>query len=323
MKNIISKAINTIKSNYTIMVIPNSTKKSLQITIPKVLVFFILFLNFSYISISLINNYNLSKSEDLLTSKLNSKIKKIEYYESYTKNLKADVQNQLNDVKELKAKLDNEKELYSQRLDKLESLEKDFVYILDKFNYNNNLNIEVASSRSLKLGRDSLKPIKENKKDDFIDLIDIDINNYNDAIEKIDEKMEFLECKPDLIPVNGTITSGFGYRIHPITKMYDFHDGIDISEKNSTPIKAAGAGIVTFNGRNGSYGNVLIISHGYGYKTVYAHNSKNLIKVGSEVKKGQVIAKIGTSGTATGPHVHFEIHKDGKIINPLKVISLD
>jgi murein DD-endopeptidase MepM/ murein hydrolase activator NlpD len=216
----------------------------------------------------------------------------------------------------------DEKEIYSTRLEEISNLEDEFVYILNKFNYDNNFDIEVASSRSIIQGRESISSNNRLDQEEFMNLIELDINDHTSLIKEVEDKIEFLECKPDLIPVNGRISSPFGSRIHPVTGSYNFHDGIDIVGDIGTPIKAAGAGIVTFNGRSGSYGNVLIISHGYGYKTIYAHTKKNFVTVGDEVEKGEIIAEIGLTGTTTGPHLHFEIHKDGKLINPKDILNL-
>ncbi len=123
------------------------------------------------------------------------------------------------------------------------------------------------------------------------------------------------------MPTNGRITSPFGMRNDPINNKRTMHLGIDIATSLGDPLYAAGNGIVTFSGYSGSYGKIIIISHGYGYKTVYAHNNSNYVKVGQKVEKGQQIGEIGNSGKTTGPHVHFEVHLNGKQINPTKILN--
>ncbi|MBK1648517.1 M23 family metallopeptidase [Rhabdochromatium marinum] len=114
----------------------------------------------------------------------------------------------------------------------------------------------------------------------------------------------------------GVITSGFGYRRHPITGRRSLHNGIDIAAKSGSPIVAMADGLVVFSGRKQGYGNIVEIRHGNGLETWYAHNKRNLVKEGDLVKRGQQIAALGSTGRSTGPHVHFEVRKHGKPVNP-------
>lgn len=117
-------------------------------------------------------------------------------------------------------------------------------------------------------------------------------------------------------PVFGSVTSRFGFR------QGGFHAGVDISGEIGDPICAADSGVVIFSGFNGGYGNLIIIDHKNGYKTYYAHNSKNLVSVGQRVSKGTKIATVGMTGNTTGPHLHFEVRKNGTPIDPLKFLKL-
>jgi murein DD-endopeptidase MepM/ murein hydrolase activator NlpD len=157
--------------------------------------------------------------------------------------------------------------------------------------------------------------------DEITNLIDLQKDNYDNFIKELEKQLKYLECRPDKWPVSGRITSKFAYRIHPISGKRQFHDGLDIANDSGTKIVAAGSGIVTYSGWNGGYGRVIIISHGYGYKSVYAHNRKNLVAVGERVKKGQVIAELGNTGRSTGPHLHFEVYYKGNKIDPLKILK--
>ena len=112
-------------------------------------------------------------------------------------------------------------------------------------------------------------------------------------------------------PVEGVLTSKYGMR------RGRKHDGIDISAPKGTPVKAAGSGEVVFSSRLRGYGNLILVKHAGDYFTVYAHNSRNLKKKGQKVKKGDVIARVGTTGRASGPHVHFEVRKGSRARNPL------
>ena len=125
-------------------------------------------------------------------------------------------------------------------------------------------------------------------------------------------------------PVPGRITSPFGYRMHPIFKRRIFHSGIDIGAPYGTPIKAANSGRVIFVGWYSGYGKVVIIDHGnidgLPTTTLYAHMSVTVAKQGSNVAKGSVIGKVGTTGYSTGPHLHFEVRQKGNPVNPLNFI---
>lgn len=120
---------------------------------------------------------------------------------------------------------------------------------------------------------------------------------------------------------NAYISSPYGGRVDPITGRTKGHKGIDFSAPRGTKIMSVAAGVVTFSGVRNGYGFVIEISHGDGYKTIYAHNDKNLVKVGDLVQTGQVIANVGTTGRTTGPHVHFEVTKNNQPVNPAQFIA--
>ena len=119
----------------------------------------------------------------------------------------------------------------------------------------------------------------------------------------------------------GRINSPFGWRQHPITKRKDFHTGIDIKANRNDPIKAAGGGKVIYSGWMGGYGKVLVIEHANGQSTLYAHCSTLLAGKGASVSSGQLVAKIGTTGRSTGPHLHFEVRNGNSPVNPIKYLS--
>ncbi len=117
-------------------------------------------------------------------------------------------------------------------------------------------------------------------------------------------------------PVQGRITSGFGYRTHPIFRVRRMHTGVDIAAASGTPIHAAAGGTVVFAGRWGGYGNCVIIDHGGGLATLYGHCSSLAVGEGNSVKQGQTIAYVGSTGLATGPHLHFETRRNGRPVDP-------
>ena len=118
------------------------------------------------------------------------------------------------------------------------------------------------------------------------------------------------------LPVNGRISSDFGLRRHPISGEMKFHEGIDIAAPTGTPVRAVADGTVVFSGKAGGYGNMVVVRHAGGVETAYAHNSRNLVRAGQRVASGQTISLVGSTGSSTGPHVHFEVREDGEKINP-------
>jgi murein DD-endopeptidase MepM/ murein hydrolase activator NlpD len=119
----------------------------------------------------------------------------------------------------------------------------------------------------------------------------------------------------------GYIGSGYGERSDPINGQVEHHLGLDFDAPPGTDIKAVAEGVVTWSGERPGYGNVVEIDHGNGYMTRYAHNQKNLVRVGERVHAGQVIAKVGTTGRVTGPHCHFEVWLHGRPVNPLTYVN--
>ena len=126
----------------------------------------------------------------------------------------------------------------------------------------------------------------------------------------------FFSSIPNIKPVSGSITSTFGVRVHPLYNISLFHSGIDISASEGTRVETTGDGIVAFSGYDKGYGQKITINHGYGYKTIYAHLSKSLVRQGQKVKRGDIIALSGNTGVSTGPHLHYEVQKDNVKVNP-------
>ncbi len=138
----------------------------------------------------------------------------------------------------------------------------------------------------------------------------------------VDRDLE-AEFMPSGMPVrSGFMASNFGYRIDPFNGSRAFHAGVDFDGNKGTDILTVASGVVVFAGRHPSYGNMIDIDHGNGYVTRYAHNDQNLVKVGDVVTAGQLVAKMGATGRATGSHLHFEVWFEGKPINPKKFVSV-
>jgi murein DD-endopeptidase MepM/ murein hydrolase activator NlpD len=142
----------------------------------------------------------------------------------------------------------------------------------------------------------------------------------SDLAAKLEEKRLVLLYTPTIKPVNGWLSSQFGFRISPFTGRQTFHEGIDIAARFGADVHSSAKGVVVFSGPRAGYGQMVAIDHGYGYMTRYGHNSAVTVKVGDKIDKGAVIAKIGSSGRTTGPHLHYEVLVNGIPVNPLKFI---
>jgi len=129
------------------------------------------------------------------------------------------------------------------------------------------------------------------------------------------------ESKPAW-PLKPVISSRFGLRKDPFTSETRLHAGVDIAAEKGTPVKAAMSGEVVMSCRMPDYGNVVAVDHGQGIVTVYAHNEKNTVKAGDQVKKGDVIGQVGSTGRSTGPHLHFEVRKNGVKIDPMEFMGV-
>lgn len=124
------------------------------------------------------------------------------------------------------------------------------------------------------------------------------------------------------LPVNGKVSSAFGMRRHPIYGDNRFHHGMDIAAPEGADILPARSGRVIFSGTDAGYGNMVVIDHGDGFVSKYAHNRVNLVREGDKVEAGTVIARVGNTGEATGPHLHFEVKYNGKSVDPAKLMVL-
>ncbi len=145
-------------------------------------------------------------------------------------------------------------------------------------------------------------------------------NSFGSLLDKLEGQRNLLASTPAIRPTGGWMTSRFGYRISPFTGRKEFHKGLDIANRKGTAILATANGIVSYAGKKGPMGNVVVIDHGHGMITRYAHLSEALKKQGEKVKRGDIIAQMGNSGRSTGPHLHYEVHLNGVPVNPATYI---
>lgn len=149
----------------------------------------------------------------------------------------------------------------------------------------------------------------------------IQAKSYDEVLQMALNKEKLVSSMPAIMPVSNkslkSTASGWGYRYHPIYKIKQFHYGMDFTAPIGTKVYATGDGVVKdVQSIGGGYGRWILIDHGFDYQTLYAHLSGFNVKIGEQVKRGQVIGFVGNSGTSTGPHLHYEVHKNGEPVNP-------
>ena len=150
----------------------------------------------------------------------------------------------------------------------------------------------------------------------------IQSKSLDEILKLAKEKNKLLASIPAIQPVKNEalkhIASGFGYRSDPFTKVRKMHEGMDFTAKTGTPIFATGDGVVDRADNTASgFGNHIVIRHGFGYETLYGHLSKYNCRAGQRVKRGDIIGYVGSTGRSEAPHLHYEVHKDGKVVNPI------
>jgi murein DD-endopeptidase MepM/ murein hydrolase activator NlpD len=140
-------------------------------------------------------------------------------------------------------------------------------------------------------------------------------------IEYFEDRHSLYTSTPTGWPVRGWVTSPFGKRVSPINGKAEYHDGIDIAAEVGTAVHAPADGVVIKAGYEAGYGNVVELSHGYGLKTVFGHNSRLNVKQGQHVKRGDIISYSGNTGSSTGPHVHYEVRVNNLPVNPIRYLN--
>ena len=146
--------------------------------------------------------------------------------------------------------------------------------------------------------------------------------SFNEITSFIKNKEELLASTPAIQPVSNSdlkrVASGYGYRIDPVYKTVKFHAGLDFTAPQGTPIYATANGVVKVAGNLGNgFGNHVVINHGYGYETLYGHMFRIKVKAGTRIKRGEIIGWVGNTGKSTGPHCHYEVHKNGRTLDPV------
>jgi murein DD-endopeptidase MepM/ murein hydrolase activator NlpD len=150
------------------------------------------------------------------------------------------------------------------------------------------------------------------------DLLDESLAQIDAAHQR---RIAILSSTPNMMPVRGWFSHGFGWRKDPWTGDREFHRGIDIVADSGTRILAPADGVISGTARKPDYGKVVDVSHGFGYVTRFAHMSEILVKPGQRIRRGDVIGRVGSTGRSTGPHLHYEVFRDGRRVNPWKYLG--
>lgn len=205
--------------------------------------------------------------------------------------------------------------------DKIEQFTEEYNKITDEYIEERSTKTNRSGDRTETAFTNDMKELK-NTLDDLSQLYsrsDLPSADLSTAEAKI---ASFMDTVPTLWPTSGRITDQFGYRKDPFTRRIKYHEGIDIGADSGTQIKAAASGKVILAEYTSGTGRTVKISHGRGLTTLYGHASKLLVKEGQLVKKGDVIAKVGSSGRSTGPHLHFEVLLYGTTVDPLQYLDV-
>jgi len=157
----------------------------------------------------------------------------------------------------------------------------------------------------------------------------IKLNNERKSLDTLlvlaENKSDMLAAIPAIRPIKNmyNVTSGFGMRIHPILKTYRRHAGVDITAPRGTPVYATADGVISRQQLSHGFGTTILIDHGYSYQTLYGHLSKRVVKPGQKVKRGELIGYVGSTGLSLGPHLHYEVWKNGIPVNPVQFFTSD
>ena len=175
---------------------------------------------------------------------------------------------------------------------------------------------------------DELDPLALRPAEAWASRLDERLDEFLGLVEDLEPRLNLLALEasdmfslrsafPHVWPVDGRVTSGFGWRRSPISRRQKMHSGLDISAPRGTPVRAAASGTIEMARYNSGYGRMVTIDHGYGIMTRYAHNSRLMAREGDWVEAGEMIATVGSTGQSTGPHLHFEMSVDGRYVDPM------
>lgn len=302
------------KKHYTFLYIPNSNSAPKTLEIPKLLVYLIL----SFILV-------FGASLGFVLMKYSSKIRdtyKLAAVEKENEVLRTNIDDLQVQVANLSVQISQNFD-FQKRARLLANLDE----LSDDVGAVGVGGPEFAYVRSLSVLDDASKQSIQSLRSDIDMLLrqaKLQKDSYREIVASLSDEKERLNCTPSIKPlVHGYISSRFGKRMDPFTGRLSRHLGVDFSVSLGAPIYASADGIVTYARRWSSFGNVVEISHGFGFVTRYAHVSKIFVKKGQRVKRGDIIARVGSSGRSTASHLHYEVIHNGIHENPLSFILSD
>jgi murein DD-endopeptidase MepM/ murein hydrolase activator NlpD len=315
-----AKVVSKKNKYYTLMIIPHGKEKVSKIQIPRWGIHLLLCFAGVIFFIAAILTFSYSQN----FSRLSAEVQELERLRQVT----LEQQNQIISLEAKVEDLNGEAMHMQSKLAEVKELEvviREMVGLEQKKKTADQ--IESAAPRAQAFtasrgGDHALNPEDEAYSWETIDMIiESTTQDLNQLVSDVAERLEYMEAVPSRWPVKGRVTSGFGFRRSPFGGGREFHNGVDIAASTGTPVKAAGKGKVIFAGSRSGYGRTVIINHGYGFKSLYAHNSSLLVKAGQWVEAEQVIARVGSTGRSTGPHLHFTIEVNGKAVNPYNYLN--
>ncbi len=309
----LSSIIKKLNKTYSIVIIPNSNdcvkKYSIKAPLAKLLATLLLVSSVSF------SAYLINLSESKVQAKELSK---------------EDLQQQ---IQSLSLSLLEQNEVLTASNNQIKALQSSAVASKEKINEFTKMYKQIADNYMTKSNRGSTAKSKSTsqagldliKLNSVVEQLNKNFNSDEQLLAELNLSKEKLEkvvsAIPTLIPSPGKICSPFGMRKHPIKKVYLAHDGVDISSSSGDPILASASGKVEYSGYSKGYGYNVIINHGNGYHTLYAHASKLLANKGDNIQKGQKIALVGSTGLSTGPHLHFEIRVNNIPVDPTEYVD--
>ncbi|MBF4694812.1 M23 family metallopeptidase [Fusibacter ferrireducens] len=322
------------KNKVTIMIIPKSQKSIKQWHFNLALAFSILIL-LILVNLALLTTTVSTRLHSTILMAQNATLKKnITIKDDQLQSLENIGDQQLEEIEVLKNTLGDTLGYFNSRLKEMDTVNQNVSQLVAMFNKETNSNVAAPISRSFNRFIDTTSDVqlpRENlllsqaesliNNDEISELILDQGSEYSELITSLQSQIAYLDCRPDQYPTEGILSSKFGFRSDPVTGKTASHKGIDLANASGTSVHAAGDGVVIYAGWNGSFGNVIIIDHGYSYKTVYGHLKEIKTSKGNTVTKGELIGTMGSSGKSTGTHLHFEVRFNGTQIDPLKILK--
>lgn len=321
------------RQRFTLMIIHNSGKSARQIRLNFVVIYVLLTVAIAlnlFLIASLVFNAHRASELDNSNAKLSVSL---QIEQDKNRNLQNIVKSSNSQIETLKGSLASNAEITEERLKLINETEKELNGLIRIFNEqtHSDLASPIASRSSSSedrtyQGEDTEEAVIRIAKtlatdDEISSLLLEKQDSFKQFKDVVNEQLDYLETRPDFYPTYGFVSSGFGYRSDPATGAIVMHNGVDIVNNTGTEIYAAGTGYVIYSGYRPSYGYTVMIDHGYGHRTVYAHLSEIYVEEGDSVKKGELIALMGSSGYSTGSHLHFEIRYNDIPFDPLTMLN--